>query len=179
MTGVDLAVAVAEIMSKPGPVRLVAVDGRGGAGKTTFAARLAAAAGGAPVVHTDDFASWEQPVEWWPRLLREVIEPLADGRSGRYRRYDWSERRLAEWHTIDPGPIVIIEGVSAGRSEWAHHLAFVIWVDAPRGERLRRGIERDGPEAAALWNQWMAEEDAHFVLDPVHERADLVIDGTG
>ena len=44
------------ILALPGGVRLVAVDGYGGAGKSTFADRLAAALGGAAVVHTDDFA---------------------------------------------------------------------------------------------------------------------------
>ena len=47
------------ILALPGGVRLVAVDGYGGAGKSTFAARLAAALGGAAVVHTDDFATGE------------------------------------------------------------------------------------------------------------------------
>jgi hypothetical protein len=44
-------------MAKPGPIRLVAVDGPGGAGKSTFARALSEAAGGAPVIHTDDFAA--------------------------------------------------------------------------------------------------------------------------
>jgi hypothetical protein len=58
--------------------RVVAVDGRGAAGKTTFAARLAAALGDAPVVHTDDVADRVgQP--WWPALEAEVLAPLAAG----------------------------------------------------------------------------------------------------
>src|SRR6476661_8671860 len=65
------------ILARPGGVRLVAVDGYGGAGKSTFAARLAAALGGAAVVHTDDFATGASGVEWWPRLEREVIVPLS------------------------------------------------------------------------------------------------------
>ena len=66
------------ILALPGGVRLVAVDGYGGAGKSTFATRLAAALGGAVVVHTDDFATGEPGVEWWPRLEREVIVPLSE-----------------------------------------------------------------------------------------------------
>ncbi len=49
------------------PVRrplLVAVDGPGGAGKSTFAERLSLALGGAPVVPTDDFASADAPLGW-------------------------------------------------------------------------------------------------------------------
>lgn len=62
----DLEHVVEALMERPGPVRLVAVDGPGGAGKSTFADRLAAAAGGAPIIHTDDFASADNPIDWWP-----------------------------------------------------------------------------------------------------------------
>src|SRR5262245_15075629 len=56
-------------------VRVVAVDGHGGAGKTTLAARLAVALGDAPAVHPDDFASWDHPLDWWPRLIEQVLQP--------------------------------------------------------------------------------------------------------
>lgn len=169
---------VAAIMARPGPVRLVAIDGPGGAGKSTFAHALADAAGGAPVVHTDDFAAADNPIDWWPRLLAQVIEPLVRGDAGRYQRYDWPTEQLAEWHTIEPAPIVIIEGVSAGRAEWAAHLRFVIWIETPRDERLRRAVERDGVGALDDWARWMAAEDDHYRRDPSRSRADVVIDGT-
>jgi uridine kinase len=169
---------VKAILAKPGPLRLVAVDGPGGAGKSTFARKLSEAAGGAPVVHTDDFAAADNPTDWWPRLLEQVIEPFARGDAARYQRYDWPSEKLAEWHIVEPAPIVIIEGVSAGRSEWAVHLSFLIWIETPRKERLRRGVDRDGVEALADWESWMAGEDGHYQRDPTRERADIVLDGT-
>ena len=174
---VDPNAVVAEIMTRSAPVRLVAVDGPGGAGKSTFAGRLAAVAG-APVVPTDDFASWDDPLGWWPRMLEQVIEPLVRGEPARYQRFDWSTGRLAEWITVEPAPIVVIEGVSSGRSEWAEHLAYVVWVETPATTRLARGLERDGDDALDDWRAWMAAEDAHFERDRTRERADLVIDGT-
>jgi len=178
-SGIDVEALVTEILQFPGPVRLVAIDGPGGAGKTTFANRLAAAADGAPIVHTDEFASADNPIDWWPRLLAEVIEPLSRGDHGRYQRYDWSTNTLAEWCIVEPAPIVIIEGVSAGRREWVQHLSFVIWIETPSALRLQRGLDRDGPSAADQWESWMAAEDAHFVRDPVRQRADVIIDGAG
>jgi hypothetical protein len=117
------------ILALPGGVRLVAVDGYGGAGKSTFAARLAAALGGAEVVHTDDFATGEPGVEWWPRLEREVIVPLSAGETARAM------------------PAVVIEGVSSARRAAADRLAYAIWIDAPAELRLERGLERDGRDA--------------------------------
>ena len=175
---VSLDEIVEAIMAKPGPLRLVAVDGPGGAGKSTFARELSEAAGGAPVVHTDDFAAADNPIDWWPRLLEQVIEPLTRSHAAHYQRYDWPSEALAEWHTIEPAPIVIIEGVSAGRSEWAAHLSFLIWIETPREERLRRGVVRDGIAALDDWESWMTSEDVHYERDPTRERADVVLDGT-
>jgi hypothetical protein len=44
------------------------------------------ALGDATVVHTDDFASWDEPVDWWPRMLAELFIPLKENRRARYRR---------------------------------------------------------------------------------------------
>ena len=152
----DLPATVEAIMRTPGPVRLVAVDGPGGAGKSTFADRLARAAGGAPVVHTDDFASADNPLNWWPRLLEQVIVPLKSGNAARFQRYDWSTESFAEWHTIEPAPVVIIEGVSSGRSEWVGHLSYLFWIETPRKVAKTRAInsanvtnESTSPHSAA------------------------------
>ena len=168
----------ARILARPSSgARLVAVDGRGGAGKSVFAERLALALGGAPVVPTDDFATGEPGVEWWPRLEREVAMPLAHGQPARYRRYDWPSRTLAEWREIPVAPAVVIEGVSSARRAAAPLLAFSVWVHAPRFVRLARGLERDGPEALPDWERWIAEEDAHFAADGTATRCDLLVDG--
>ena len=45
--------------------RIVAVDGPGGAGKSSLSEWLAGELD-APIVHTDDFASWDNPTSWWP-----------------------------------------------------------------------------------------------------------------
>jgi uridine kinase len=169
---------VEQILARDRAVRLVAIDGPGGSGKTTFAAKLSAAAGGATVVHTDDFASASNPINWWPRLLEQVIIPLTGGRQAQFQRYDWDTDEMAEWHTVEPAPIVIIEGVSAGRKEWAEHLSFVIWIDTPPQVRLQRGLERGGANTVEQWREWMAAEDEHYARDPSKQRADLIVSGT-
>ncbi len=174
----DVTLLAERIGGLPGLARLVAIDGPGGAGKSTLAAKLSFALDGAPVVHTDDFASADIPIDWWPRLLEQVIAPLTIGQPACYQRYDWPTESLAEWNTVEPGQIVIIEGVSSGRVEWADRLSFVIWIETPREVRLARAVERDGEEALADWGVWMAQEDAHYLRDPTRERADVVVDGT-
>jgi uridine kinase len=177
-----LAIQILAAAPSCGPVRLVAIDGAGGAGKTTFAGRLAAAfgavSGKAPaVVHTDDFATADNQFGWSGRLLAQLIAPLREGRPGRYQRYDWETRQLAEWHRVRVAPVVLIEGVGAARREFIDVLSRSIWVQTPAELRLARGLERDGADMLAFWTQWIAGENAHFAIDRARERADLIIDG--
>jgi hypothetical protein len=157
--------------------RLIAVDGPGGAGKTYFAERLAAALANAPIVQTDDFATGEPGDDWWPKLQSQVIEPLVDGRPARYQRYDWNRRRFTEWCEVQPSPAVIIEGVSSARRAAAGVLELAVWVQAPRATRLARGLDRDGLGARAAWERWMAEEDVHFLSDMTIDRSEILVDG--
>ena len=167
-----------DVLARPGPVRLVGVDGCGGAGKSTFAGRLSRTLGNAPVVHTDDFASHDVPTEWWPRMLQLVVEPLLRGEPASYRPYDWNTRRFADTAiTVDPQAVVIIEGVGATRKAWRDRLALRVWVDCPRDLRLQRGIERDGEELRDFWLEWMRAEDDYLAAERPYEYADVIVDG--
>jgi uridine kinase len=177
---VDLAASILALPPSCGSTRLVAVDGPGGAGKTTFADRLAASFDGVtvvPVVHADDFASWENQFGWAPRLRAQVVEPLKRGEPGRHQRYDWVERRFAEWHDVAVAEVVIIEGVGAAQRAFADSLAMTVWIETPPGVRLARGIARDGEQMRGFWEQWIVGERAHFAADGTRSRADLVVAG--
>jgi uridine kinase len=158
--------------------KIIAIDGPGGAGKSSFAGLLSTHLDHAPILHTDDFASWEHPLDWWPRLLEQVLQPLARNQSARYQRYDWNLRQLAEWHDIQPVPYLILEGVSSARAAFQPYLTFSIWIETPREERLRRGLARDGEDALAQWQDWMQHEDAYIEREHPERRANLVISGT-
>ncbi|WP_425303547.1 uridine kinase family protein, partial [Nocardia wallacei] len=102
---------------------------------------------------------------------------LAEDRPGRYQRYDWGLRRRAEWHDVEPGGVLILEGVSAARAAVRDRLSLAIWVQTSREVRLARGLERDGAQALPLWQEWMAAEDAHFAADRTREYADVIVEG--
>lgn len=167
----------ADISAAPGPVRLVGIDGCGGAGKTTFAQRLAQHGDPWPVIHTDDFASHDEPLEWWPRLLTDVVEPLLRGEPAQFRRYDWIERRPGDEVVVPPAEVVIIEGVGATRSAWRDRLAVSIWVDTDSELRLRRGLARDGDELADFWRDWRVAEDHYVATEQPASQVDLVVAG--
>ena len=140
--------------------RIVAIDGPGGSGKSTLAAWLATKLH-AKVIHTDDFAAWDDPVDWWPRLLELALEPLAAGRPARYDPTRWGGAER-ERIVIEPLGTVIVEGVTASRQAFRPYLAYSIWVETPRDLRLRRGLERDGEPARGAWTEWMEAEDRYI-----------------
>jgi uridine kinase len=152
--------------------RIVAIDGPGGAGKSTLAKYLARDLD-ATIVHTDDFASWDNPLDWWPDALDQVLRPLAAGQSARYQPTSWGGPAKPEV-VVEPADFVLFEGVSASRDAFRPYLAYSIWVETPRAVRLRRGLERDGEQARADWDRWMAQEDTYIEREQPAARADAV-----
>lgn len=157
-------------------VRLVAVDGHAGSGKSTFAAALAAALGGAPVVHLDDLASHASPFGWTGRLTTRVLDPLARGEVARYGVYDWERRAFTRTEAVAPAPVVLVEGVGAGRRAVRGRLALLVWMAVPRESAWERGQRRDGPALAAFWEGWKQAESAHFAGDPSAPGADILVE---
>ncbi|WP_171167324.1 uridine kinase [Streptomyces sp. I05A-00742] len=160
-----------------GPVRLVAVDGHAGSGKTTFTERLAATlGGGTPVLHLDDLATHEELFAWTERLREGILAPLARGESARYRAYDWTARRFAgAERVLPPAPVVLLEGVGAGRRALRPHLACLLWMELNRSDSWDRGQLRDGTDQAEFWAGWMRAERAHFTADPTRPYAELLV----
>ncbi|NMR20560.1 AAA family ATPase [Cellulomonas fimi] len=169
----------AEVLSRDprlGPVRLVCVDGPAGSGKTTFAGLLAERLG-AEVVHTDDLLDgWGDLEGMWPRLEEWVLAPLAAGRPGRYRRYDWGIARFAEWHDVPAAPVLVLEGCGSARRAVAPSAALCVWVEADPAVRRARGLDRDGEAVLPHWADWTADEDRHFAAERTRERADVLVD---
>ena len=157
--------------------RLVAVDGAGGAGKTSFARHLAAALGGCAVVHTDDFASWDNPVDWWPQLIERVLEPISRGEPARFTPTQWAPDARPAAVEVAPAELLVLEGVAASRRELRPYLTYVVWIETDAEVRLRRGLDRDGEAARPQWEAWMAEEDAYRERERPDLAADLVVDG--
>lgn len=156
-------------------MRLIGVDGHAGSGKSTFAGRLAQALDGAPVLHLDDIASHDQLFSWTGRLLSQVIEPFRSGESAQYTPYDWHAHRFGPPRTLPAAPVVLVEGVGAGRRALRPHLGCLLWMEVPPEESWARGRARDGEEQRAFWDGWVPAEVRHFAEDPSRPHAALLV----
>jgi hypothetical protein len=159
-----------------GTGRLICVDGPAGSGKTTLAAELGTLTG-APVVHMDDlFEGWDG----LPHIadqLDSVLLPLAEGRPGTYRRWDWPGHGWAETVPVPPVPLLVLEGVGSGSLPHADLITVLAWVEVPYELRMARGLERGGVGVSENWREWALGEQEHFARQRTLERADVVLDG--
>lgn len=175
MTDLDrVADALRSLPPSCGPVRLVAVDGHAGSGKSTLAARLADRLV-APVLHLDDLATHEELFAWTGRMREQVIEPLSRGEAALYHPYDWNLRAFGAPRALPPAPLVLVEGVGAGRRALRPYLSALLWMERAPEESWVRGRDRDGPAQSAFWDGWIVAETRHFAADPSRPFADLLV----
>ncbi len=190
MDPADAVRAACELVAARPAVVIVAIDGAGGAGKSTLARGIAAALRKAAVVRADDFyrplhgdARAVADPEYaygncfeWQRLRDAALVPLRAGGVARYQRRDWTSGRLAEWVTLAPAKVVVIDGVYSSRPELRPHLDPAIFVDAPRDLRRQRMLARS-PQATDWFDPWMAAEDWYIERMRPAAHADLIVAG--
>lgn len=183
----DALAAISAVQAAERGALLVAVDGPGGAGKSTFAAALACAlaAGGrsAALVPLDDFLvkersfddSWERS---WDRarLVDEVLAPLRRGEPVAWRRLEWWSNTLSDPIVLPAAEVVVVEGITALHPALRRWWDLAIWLEVPIELAAARGLARDiaaGHEHD--WPRWAANDRRYRAEhDPV-AAADLVL----
>lgn len=154
----------------------VLLDGRSGAGKTTFAAALRAAWGVGTVVHLDDvYPGWDGLRAASEHVERELLVPRRAGRPGRWRRWDWTAAASAEWHLVAPDEPLLVEGCGALTVENRALADYGIWLDCAESLRRHRALARDGATFAANWDRWAAQESEHIARNDPRALADVAL----
>jgi len=186
---VRAACSLIEGRKREGKRLFVAIDGGAGAGKSMLARGIHDHLKSVSILRTDDFfrplndysnarLSAEKLYELyfpWERMRDEALMPLHRGETAKYQRYDWSTDSLLDWVTIEPNEIVLIEGVYSSRPELRPMLDAIIFVEAPRAERLRRVLARD-PNSLGDWlTPWMSAEDWYLEHIRTRATADLIL----
>jgi uridine kinase len=137
----DISVLAEEILSisqRP----LVLVDGVGGSGKTSFAARLAAVMN-SNIVATDDVAWWLDPIHWDAELQDGIINPWLAGENVKYTPSGWIKKGREGFISVDSSKALIIEGSGACRKSLRKIATYSVWVDTDVDFAKERGIQRD------------------------------------
>jgi uridine kinase len=162
-------------------ILVVAIDGHGGAGKSTITAAVAEATGAA-LVHTDDF--FQPPPARpalaqyydWRRIRAQALDPLKAGHPATFRRFDWERGQGLDGSvTVEPAALIVLEGVLAAAPELYDLVDRSVLVDTPEPERLRRLRARLTPEE---WDpDWLIAEQAYFDGFRPPSSFDLIVSG--
>lgn len=170
--------------------RLIAIDGGGGAGKTTFAGYLQQAIPGSHVVRIDDFyrpPELRSPLNStkeinpnfdWDRLNSLVLEPGKKNSDIVYQLYDFRSGVLSEETVeIPSGATIIIEGVWSMQEVFVDVYDYCIWIEAPENIRLQRGVTRDGEDFRKIWeDEWIPIDEYYKESQKPQDKADIIVD---
>ncbi|WP_141013393.1 uridine kinase family protein [Nocardioides sambongensis] len=171
-----IVAAAEEAEPRLGGTRLVCIDGLAGAGKSTLATAVGRLRPDALVFATDDMLHGWSGLPGLGVTLDRLLRPLAAGRPGRWRRWDWLTGEWAEEHRVDPVALLVLEGVGSCANEIADLVSLTVWVEAERTVRRDRWIDRDGEVLRGHWATWADDEAAHHRVHRARERAGLRYD---
>lgn len=146
---------------------LIAIEGFGGAGKTTFADKLAKELYDSYVIGIDDFivkeklteSSWDKGSFDRKRLEEQVLKPISEGKTAKYQKLIWADNALGDYMEVPKVRYIIVEGISSYHPDIAHYYDYKIWIDTPIAIAKERGHARDGSnENAQFWDLWAAND---------------------
>ena len=161
--------SVRRLLAKKGRA-VAAIDGDAAAGKTTLAAALCEAFGGA-CVHMDDFFL---PPELRTaerlaapggnvhaeRFLEEVAPRLGKG-AFVYRRFDCARMAPAETVRVPDAPLVVVEGSYSMLPALRGYYDLTVFLSVDADEQMRRVTARSPEKAEAFRTRWIPMEKAY------------------
>ena len=151
----------------------VVIEGGAGSGKSTLAALLEKIYG-CTVLHMDDFflRAEQRTAERYAapggnidheRFLAEVVTPLTNGATFRYRPFDCATFTVGDGCDITPGALTVVEGCYSMHPALGKYYDLAVWVDIEAQTQRMRIEKRNAPAfAARFFNEWIPMEQAYF-----------------
>ena len=166
--------------------KIIAIDGRAAAGKTTVANLLSQVLK-ADVIRMDDFFL---PVELrtearfaqsggnihYERFCREVLPHLKKNESFSYRRFDCGTMDYGESRFIQSSSWRIVEGSYSCHPAFGDYMDCRVFCEISAEEQMERIIKRNGRQMAEVFLvKWIPLEEHYFKTERLRNKADLII----
>jgi len=163
---------------------VIAIDGPGCCGKSTLTELLLERLD-AVSIGTDDFHEHEGfhrepdaplPYRRWTDL-RNAVADLSRGAATTFRSIDWSDHSLGAPMTIEPRPVLIVDGIGSLHADISRHADLKLWVDGHAGHRMRRTAQREGRDMTEEWAPYVRLEQKYFSTWKPWRQADVFVLG--
>ena len=163
---------------------ILAIDGKCGSGKSTFAKELYKIFGG-NIFHMDDFylplqkrtsERLNQPggnVEY-ARFLSSVLIPIIKKEDVLYQRFDCSLMDYVEGEIITYHPFNIVEGSYSLRPEFVDYYTDIIVLDIDEDLQLERLEKRNPNKIEAFKEKWIPLENKYFDYYKIMEKYPVI-----
>lgn len=165
---------------------ILAVDGTSAAGKSTLG-ELLHTLYGCTVFHMDDFflRPEQRTAERFAqvganvdreRFEEEVLQPLANGQTVFYRRFDCSTQKLLSGEEIQPTPLTVVEGAYSMHPALSHYYSYRVFMDMDPALQKERIYKRNGTQwGQRFFDEWIPMERSYFEKTKITQRCDLHI----
>lgn len=177
--------AAAELVEKQG-VKVIALDGRAAAGKTTRAEMLRTVLKG-EVIHMDDFflppalrnedrLSSPGGNVHYERFADEVLPFLREKEGFSYRIFDCGRMDYDGRRKVESCTWRIVEGSYSLHPKFGDYADLNVFCDVEEKEQMIRILERNGERMAEMFkNRWIPMEELYFRTYGIQNYADICL----
>ncbi|MCL1845259.1 MAG: hypothetical protein FWF77_05095 [Defluviitaleaceae bacterium] len=167
-------------------MRIIAIDGRSAAGKTTLAAQLATETG-ASVIHMDDFflpedmrtaERLDEPGGnvHYERFAAEILPHIKGSDAFSYGIFDCAVGEIRGTREIPEGEVRVVEGAYCCHPIFGDYMDLRIFCDIPSDKQIERIKKRNGTRAAEIFaEKWIPLEEKYLQNFDIAAKADVVI----
>jgi len=168
-------------------IKVIAIDGRAAAGKSTAAVMLSEILG-ADVIEMDDFflppqlRTKERLMEaggnvHYERFIEEVIPHLKEDKGFWYRCFDCSKMDYHGERSVKTLFWRVVEGSYSQHPVFGEYADLKVFMEVDPEEQMCRIIQRNGNEMAVMFqDRWIPMEEHYFNYYQIRNRAALVLE---
>jgi uridine kinase len=173
-----LSTQVLDSMDRGNQTPVVLIDGRAGAGKSTFAQLLQQqlfkdGESSPRVIHMDAiFEGWDGLSLGADYLVRFILNPLSREETASWQDWSWVQDRRSTWREFSGGTPLIVEGCGSLTERSKAHATISIWLEASEKTRRQRWLLRE--RHLDKFDFWAAQELDFYAREKSQSLADLI-----
>lgn len=164
--------------------KIIAIDGRCAAGKTTLAKFLSENMN-CDVIHIDDFflpankRTEERMTKRggnidFERLISEILTPIKNGETYVYSKYNCQNGSFSAGQRVNPQKITVVEG-----SYSCHPCVFPfydlhVFLDIDKEKQKERVLRRNKDNSDAFFSKWIPMEEKYFSEFNIKDKCEII-----